>query len=97
MMKVVGKFLFTLRKQVEKKNINISITDEALDWLVDQGYDSKMGARPLQRIIDREIKKPLSKELLFGNLKNGGKCTIVTTEEGLSITTSVMEENVAAH
>jgi len=76
MMKIVGKFLVELKDMVKDKQVNIIITDEALDQLVDQGFDSKMGARPLQRVIDKEIKRPLSRELLFGSLKDGGKVTV---------------------
>ena len=76
MMKIVGKFLLELKEMVKDKGISISVTDEALDHLVDEGFDPKMGARPLQRVIDREIKRPLSKKILFGSLKNGGKVTI---------------------
>jgi ATP-dependent Clp protease ATP-binding subunit ClpA len=76
MMKVVGKFLVELKAQVADKNVEISITNEALDALVDRGFDRKMGARPLQRVIDKEIKRPLARKLLFGNLKNGGKVSI---------------------
>jgi ATP-dependent Clp protease ATP-binding subunit ClpA len=61
---------------VKDKDITISVTDEALDYLVDQGFDPKMGARPLQRVIDRDIKRPLSKQILFGSLKNGGSITV---------------------
>ena len=52
---------------------------------MEKGYDRKMGARPLQRIIDREIKKPLSKQMLFGDLKNGGKCEIIVEDNKLNI------------
>jgi len=76
MMKVVGKFLVELKAQVADKNVEISITNEALDALVERGFDRKMGARPLQRVIDKEIKRPLARKLLFGNLKNGGKVSI---------------------
>lgn len=76
MMKIVGKFLLELKNMVKDKNVDIKISDEALDYLVDKGFDPKMGARPLQRVIDKEIKRPLSRELLFGNLKNGGSVTI---------------------
>ena len=76
MMKVVGKFLVELKAQVADKNVEISITNEALDALVDRGFDRKMGARPLQRVIDKYIKRPLARKLLFGNLKNGGKVSI---------------------
>jgi len=76
MMKIVGKFLCELRDLVADKNITIDITDEALDFLVDKGFDPKNGARPLQRVIDKEIKRPLSKQILFGDLKDGGNVTI---------------------
>ena len=85
MIKIVGKFLYSLKKQVTEKNINLTLSDEALDYLVETGYDRKMGARPLQRIIDREIKKPLSKEMLFGKLKNGGDCSIIIKDDKLAI------------
>ncbi len=76
MMKIVGKFLVELKDMVKDKGINITITDEALDHLVDKGFDPKMGARPLQRVIDKDIKRPLSKQILFGSLKDGGNVTI---------------------
>jgi ATP-dependent Clp protease ATP-binding subunit ClpA len=76
MLKIVGKFLVELKDQVKDKNVKISITNETLDYLVDKGFDPKMGARPLQRVIDKEIKMPLARELLFGKLKNGGILTI---------------------
>ena len=76
MMKIVGKFLVELKDMVAQKNVIIHVTDEALDALVEQGFDPKMGARPLQRVIDKEIKRPLSRELLFGVLKDGGEVTI---------------------
>jgi ATP-dependent Clp protease ATP-binding subunit ClpA len=76
MLKIVGKFLSELRDQVVGKNIKISVTDEVLDYLVDKGFDPKMGARPLQRVIDKDIKRPLSRLMLFGELKSGGKVVI---------------------
>ena len=76
MMKIVGKFLVELKRQVKDKDIAITVTDEALDYLVDKGFDPKMGARPLQRVIDNEIKRPLSREMLYGSLKEGGSITI---------------------
>lgn len=80
MIKVVGKFLVELKSMVTDKGVSITISDEALDYLVDKGFDRKMGARPLQRVIDRDIKRPLSRELLFGSLKDGGKVK-VTVED----------------
>ena len=76
MMKIVGKFLLELKTMVAEKGVEVKVTDEALDYLVDKGFDPKMGARPLQRVIDKEIKRPLSRELLFGKLKNGGSLTV---------------------
>ena len=76
MIKIVGKFLLELKNMVKDKNIDIKITDDALDYLVEKGFDPKNGARPLQRLIDKEIKRPLSRQILFGDLKNGGKLTI---------------------
>ena len=85
MLKIVGKFLVELKKKLTAKNINISITDEALDYLVDKGFDPLMGARPLQRVIDNEIKKPLSRIMLFGSLKNGGNIKIDSNGELLNL------------
>jgi ATP-dependent Clp protease ATP-binding subunit ClpA len=85
MMKIVGKFLFNLREQVKDKNITVTIDDAALDWLVTEGYDEKMGARPLQRVIDKAIKRSLSREMLFGKLKHGGKCKIILKNNELLI------------
>jgi ATP-dependent Clp protease ATP-binding subunit ClpA len=76
MMKIVGKFLLELKNMVKDKNIDITVTDETLDYLVEKGFDKKMGARPLQRVIDKDIKRPLSRQILFGDLKEGGKISI---------------------
>jgi ATP-dependent Clp protease ATP-binding subunit ClpA len=76
MIKIVGKFLVELKTQIKDKNIAITLTDEAIDYLVEKGFDRKMGARPLQRVIDNDIKRPLSRKMLFGELKNGGSVTI---------------------
>ena len=85
MMKIVGKFLVELKDMVKDKGIAITVTDEALDYLVDKGFDPKMGARPLQRVIDQEIKRPLSKQILFGSLKNGGTVSINFTDGELTL------------
>ena len=93
MMKIVGKFLSELRDQVKDKNVKINVTDEALDYLVDKGFDPKMGARPLQRVIDEEIKRPLSRALLFGDLKNGGSISITYADKiELEINAEICEE-----
>ena len=94
MIKIVGKFLFELKSMIKDKKIKFEITDEAIDFLVDKGFDTKMGARPLQRVIDNDIKRPLSKELLFGNLKNGGevKISLVDNEIKVEAKELVVEE-----
>ena len=83
MFKIVGKFLLELKEKTKQKNIDIKITDEGLDYLVDKGFDPKMGARPLQRVIDNDIKKPLSKEMLFGDLKDGGVVQVDVKDEAI--------------
>jgi len=81
MVKIVGKFIDQLRDQVKEKAVRIKIDKEAINWLIEKGFDSKMGARPLQRVIDKEIKLDLAKLMLFGELKNGGWLSI-TVEDG---------------
>jgi ATP-dependent Clp protease ATP-binding subunit ClpA len=83
MAKVVIKFIDELRNQVKEKGIRIKIDKEATNWLIDKGFDSKMGARPLQRVIDKEIKRDLAKMMLFGDLKNGGWLTITVDNDKL--------------
>ena len=92
MMKIVGKFLLELKDMVKEKGVKITVTDEALDYLVDKGFDPKMGARPLQRVIDKDIKRPLSRALLFGDLKNGGNVTINIVDEAISLDTMKVEK-----
>jgi ATP-dependent Clp protease ATP-binding subunit ClpA len=87
MMKIVGKFLLELKVMVKDKNLEIKVTDEALDYLVDKGFDNKMGARPLQRVIDKDIKRPLSRELLFGDLKHGGSVTVDVQDDKIVLNT----------
>ena len=92
MIKIVGKFLLELKTMVKDKGVTIEISNEALDALVDKGFDSKNGARPLQRVIDKEIKRPLSRKLLFGDLRNGGKLHIDFVDD--SFTLNVLESKV---
>ena len=87
MLKIVGKFLVELRTMLDDKNVVCEITDPALDHLVENGFDSKMGARPMQRYIDKHIKRPLSKLLLFGDLRDGGTLTIDVADEKIILNT----------
>jgi ATP-dependent Clp protease ATP-binding subunit ClpA len=69
---VVQKFILQLEAQLSERNVQIEITDAAADWLATRGHDEAFGARPLNRIIQEQVKKPMADELLFGALKNGG-------------------------
>jgi len=71
-MQVVEKFVLQLEAQLMDRNVSIELTRKAAEWLADRGYDEKMGARPLGRVIQEHIKKPLAEELLFGKLAKGG-------------------------
>ena len=85
MIKIVGKFMLELKGQIKDKGIKIKLKDDAIDLLVKKGFDSKMGARPLQRIIDQEIKRPLAKMMLFGELKAGGILTIGVERDSITL------------
>jgi ATP-dependent Clp protease ATP-binding subunit ClpA len=85
MIKIVGKFMVEVRDQVKDKGIKIKVSDEAIDWLIEKGFDAKMGARPLQRVIDKDIKRPMARMMLFGDLKGGGTLTIGVTNNALSL------------
>ena len=69
---VVQKFIIQLEGQLAERNVQIEITDKAADWLATRGYDESFGARPLSRLIQEHVKKPMADELLFGKLKDGG-------------------------
>jgi len=71
-LQVVEKFVLQLEAQLMDRNVTIELTQPAAEWLAEKGYDDKMGARPLGRVIQEEIKKPLAEELLFGKLAKGG-------------------------
>jgi ATP-dependent Clp protease ATP-binding subunit ClpA len=76
MVKIVKKFVDDLNQLVKDKNIHIQVDNAVIDYLIEKGFDRKMGARPLQRVIDDQIKRPLSKEILFGKLVNGGSVSV---------------------
>ena len=85
MIKVVKKFIDDLNILVKDKNIHVKPNAEAVEYLIKKGFDSKMGARPLQRTIDDMIKKPLSKEILFGKLTNGGVVEVSVEDNKLKL------------
>jgi ATP-dependent Clp protease ATP-binding subunit ClpA len=83
--KVVEKFVLQLEAQLAERQINIEISAEAADWLAKTGYDQQMGARPLARVIQEHVKKPLAEEVLFGKLTKGGTVRILMKDDKLDL------------
>ena len=83
---VVTKFVLQLEAQLIDRNVHIDLSPEAADWLGEKGYDDKMGARPLGRVIQEHIKKPLAEELLFGKLTKGGTVHVGVKDGTLHLT-----------
>ena len=79
---VVDKFLVELQSQLDDKHVHLEIDDEARQWLADHGYDDKMGARPMARLIQEKLKKPLAEQVLFGDLSEGGGEVMVSVKNG---------------
>ena len=69
---VVDKFMVELEEQLHTKGVSLTVDEAAREWLAEHGYDKTMGARPMARLIQEKVKKPLADELLFGRLVNGG-------------------------
>jgi ATP-dependent Clp protease ATP-binding subunit ClpA len=95
---VVDKFILELEAQLAQKDVGITVTTAAREWLAEQGFDPQMGARPMKRVIQEQIKRPLADDLLFGDLAAGGEVTVdVAGEgEGLDIRTRPREEGQKA-
>jgi ATP-dependent Clp protease ATP-binding subunit ClpA len=82
---VVDKFVIELEAQLDAKNVTLQIDEEARRWLAKKGYDPKMGARPMARLIQDKVKRALANELLFGHLEKGGHVTIKVKDDDLLI------------
>ena len=82
---VVDKFLTELQAQLDEKRVTLEVDEEAREWLAREGYDEKMGARPMQRLIQEKIKRQLAEDLLFGDLVSGGTVHVGIEENDLSI------------
>jgi ATP-dependent Clp protease ATP-binding subunit ClpA len=95
--RVVDKFILQLEAQLADRNVTIELTDEAREWLVKNGYDESMGARPMARVIQAQIKTPLADEVLFGRLKGGGvvKVVVIADEAGVKKLSFVYPEGPA--
>jgi ATP-dependent Clp protease ATP-binding subunit ClpA len=79
--KVVEKFILQLEAQLADRDVTIELTEDASKWLIANGYDEQMGARPMARVIQEHIKKPLADEVLFGKLKNGGHVRVIVIKD----------------
>jgi ATP-dependent Clp protease ATP-binding subunit ClpA len=89
---VVDKFLVKLQGQLDDKKVFLTVDEEARNWLAVQGYDTKMGARPMDRLIQEKIKKPLAEEVLFGALSHrGGNVHVTVANDALKISIDAME------
>ena len=82
---VVDKFLTELQAQLDEKRVSLEVDDAAREWLAREGYDEKMGARPMQRLIQEKIKRQLAEDLLFGDLTSGGTVRVSIADNELSI------------
>jgi ATP-dependent Clp protease ATP-binding subunit ClpA len=91
-LRVVEKFVLQLEAQLIDRDVHIELTNAAADWLADKGYDAKMGARPLGRVIQEHIKKPLAEELLFGKLMKGGLVKVGVKDGKLDLRYSAPEQ-----
>lgn len=94
-MYVVDKFLVELQAQLDDKKVHMHISDEARKWFAENGYDEKMGARPMNRLIQEKLKKPLAEKILFGELEGGGEVEISLNDAKDGIDLQVVEEVVA--
>ncbi|MGK0499984.1 MAG: ATP-dependent Clp protease ATP-binding subunit ClpA [Oceanicoccus sp.] len=92
-MTVVDKFLMELQGQLDDKRVTLDVDDEARLWLVRKGYDKAMGARPMARIIQEHIKKPLAEKVLFGDLSSDGGVVAIRVEDGKLV---IVEEEAVA-
>jgi ATP-dependent Clp protease ATP-binding subunit ClpA len=85
---VVNKFLFELEDALESQNVSLVISDAARKWFATNGYDAQMGARPMVRLIEKEIRKPLADELLFGKLIDGGSVKVGVKKDKITLAIS---------
>ena len=93
-LRVVDKFLIELEMLLQEKHVSLSATPTARDWLARHGFDPLMGARPMARVIQDKIKRPLADELLFGKLVNGGRVSIDVRDDELFVETQSEPERL---
>lgn len=83
--RVVDKFIIELEAQLDKNDVTIELAPAARTWIAERGYDKNMGARPMARVIQEHIKRPLAEELLFGKLRDGGHVRIDLNQDGAGL------------
>ena len=83
--RVVDKLIVELEAQLDKNDVTIELEPAARSWIAREGYDQKMGARPMARVIQEHIKRPLAEELLFGRLRDGGHVRVDVGNDGESL------------
>ena len=91
-LRVVDKFLIELEAQLNERRVNLTVAPEARRWLAEHGFDGQMGARPMARVIQENIKRPLADELLFGKLLDGGNVRVSVSEDTLVVETTAAEK-----
>jgi ATP-dependent Clp protease ATP-binding subunit ClpA len=92
---IVEKFILQLEGQLKERHVAIALTPEARRWLAAKGYDPKFGARPLARVIQKDVRDPLTDQILFGALEQGGTVTIGVADDRLSFTVTPRETPAA--
>jgi ATP-dependent Clp protease ATP-binding subunit ClpA len=89
---VVQKFVLQLEAQLADRGVTFDLSDAAVKWLAEKGYDERMGARPLSRVIQEHIKQPLADEVLFGKLKKGGTVKVTVNDDGSELVLEALED-----
>jgi len=90
-IRVVDKLIVELEAQLQDKMVSLELDDAARFWIAKRGYDATMGARPMARVIQEQIKRPLAEELLFGKLTEGGHIRVSVSEDGESLVLETQE------
>ena len=93
--RVVDKLLVEVEAQLEARGVTLHVEDDARRWIAERGYDPKMGARPMARLIQEHVKRPLAEELLFGRLEKGGRATVRVGREGTLVVEAQASEEPA--
>jgi ATP-dependent Clp protease ATP-binding subunit ClpA len=89
---VVQKFVLQLEAQLADRGVTFDLSEGAVKWLAEKGYDERMGARPLSRVIQEHIKQPLADEVLFGKLKKGGTVKVTVNDDGSELVLEALED-----